>query len=277
MTRFVHLVGAGPGDPDLLTVKAVKAIGRADVVLVDDLVPDEVLAYARPDARVVHVGKRGGCKSTPQEFIVRLMIAEAKAGRIVVRLKGGDPMIFGRGGEESEALANAGIGFEVVNGITAGLAAATALGVPLTHRALCHGAILVTGHEREGDATDWAALAATGLPLVIYMGVARCEAIAQALLDAGVARTLPAAAISNASRPDERRLMTTVGRMAQEVRAAGISSPAILLVGEVAASRYVHHSTARSVHDGADEQTPIPGGGPVRAVHARPRRDSHRG
>jgi uroporphyrin-III C-methyltransferase len=276
VTGFVHLVGAGPGDPELLTLKAVKAIGCAEVLLVDDLVPEGVLAYARPDARVVHVGKRGGCKSTPQEFITRLMISEAKAGRIVVRLKGGDPMIFGRGGEETEALANAGVRFEVVNGITAGLAAATALGIPLTHRALCHGAILVTGHEREGDATHWAALVDTGLPLVIYMGVARCEAIAQALLDAGVASTLPAAAISNASRPDERRLVTTVGRMAQEIRAAGIASPAILLVGEVVDSR-VHHSALRSVHDGVNEPTPIPGSGPVRGVPARPLRDSHRG
>ncbi len=234
MTGFVYLVGAGPGDPDLLTLKAVKAIGRADVILVDDLVADGVLAHASPAARIVPVGKRGGCKSTPQEFIDRLMVAEAKAGRIVVRLKGGDPMIFGRGGEECEALAAAGIPFEVVSGITAGLAAATALGIPLTHRGHCHGAILVTGHERDGRATDWASLVRTGLPLVIYMGVARCEAIQDALLAAGMDPGTPAAVVSHASRPDERRLVTRLGSLAWDLRAAGMESPAIVLVGEVA-------------------------------------------
>ena len=141
----VYLVGAGPGDPELLTLKAVKALRAAEVLLVDDLVSDEVLAYASPQARIVYVGKRGGCKSTPQEFIERLMINEAKQGRTVVRLKGGDPFVFGRGGEECESLLAAGIQCEVVNGITAGLAAPTALGIPLTHPrslsrcCLCHG------------------------------------------------------------------------------------------------------------------------------------------
>jgi uroporphyrin-III C-methyltransferase len=228
-------VGAGPGDPELLTLKAVKALQRAEVILCDELVSDEVLAYARPEVRVVHVGKRGGCKSTPQDFIERLMVAEARAGRIVVRLKGGDPMIFGRGGEECAALAAAGIGFEVVNGITAGLAAATALGIPLTHRALCHGAILVTGHDRDGG-TDWAALARTGLPLVIYMGVARCEAIQRALLDAGMPGSTPAAAARNASRPDQDAIVTRLDELAGAVREAAIASPAILIIGEVARS-----------------------------------------
>jgi uroporphyrin-III C-methyltransferase len=230
---FVYLVGAGPGDPELLTLKAVKALKRADVVLCDDLVADEVLANARPDARVVRVGKRGGCKSTPQEFIERLMVAEARAGRIVVRLKGGDPMVFGRGGEECATLAAAGIAFEVVNGITSGFAAMTALGIPLTHRALCHGAILVTGH---GNEVDWAALARTGMPLVIYMGVARCEEIQQALLEAGMPGSMPAAAVANATRPDQREVATRLDRLAAELRAGGIGSPAILVIGEVARS-----------------------------------------
>ncbi len=234
MNGKVYLVGAGPGDPELLTLKAVKALKKADVVLCDDLVNEEILAYARPNARVVPVGKRGGCKSTPQEFIERLMVSEARHGRIVVRLKGGDPFMFGRGGEECAALRAAGVDFEVVNGITAGMAAATALGIPLTHRGLCHGAIFVTGHETPGEATDWAALAATGLPLVIYMGVARCEAIQRGLLDAGLAPTTPAAVICNATRADERSILTRLDRLAQDLRAAAIASPAIMVIGEVA-------------------------------------------
>ena len=160
----VYLVGAGPGDPELLTLKAVRAMRAADVLLVDDLVSDEVLAYANASARIVYVGKRGGCKSTPQVFIERLMINEARQGRTVVRLKGGDPFVFGRGGEECESLHAAGIECVIVNGITAGLAAPTALGIPLTHRDICHGAIFVTGHAGDEAATapNWQALVEIG-------------------------------------------------------------------------------------------------------------------
>jgi uroporphyrin-III C-methyltransferase len=227
----VYLVGAGPGDPDLLTLKAVKALQRADVVLCDELVSAEVLAHGNPNARVVHVGKRGGGKSTPQAFIERLMVAEARAGRIVARLKGGDPMIFGRGGEECAALERSGIGYEVVNGITSGLAAATALGIPLTHRDAGQGAILLTGHERAEAAIDWEALVRTGMPLVVYMGVARCEAIVAALLAAGMDPSMPAAAVENASRPDARQLVSRLDALPASMRAAGIGSPAILIVG----------------------------------------------
>ena len=142
----VTLVGAGPGDPELLTLKALKAIQQATVLLVDDLVNDAIVAHANPTARVVHVGKRGGCKSTPQSFIERLMITAAQEGETVVRLKGGDPFIFGRGGEEVEHLEAAGIRVSVINGITAGLAAVTSLNVPLTHREHAHGVVFVTGH-----------------------------------------------------------------------------------------------------------------------------------
>jgi uroporphyrin-III C-methyltransferase len=230
----VYLVGAGPGDPELLTLKAVKAMRAADVLLVDDLVSDDILAYANPQARIVHVGKRGGCKSTPQEFIERLMIAEAKQGRIVVRLKGGDPFVFGRGGEECAALRAAGIACEIVNGITAGLAAPTALGIPLTHRDICHGAIFVTGHAGEDATTapNWRALVATGLPLVIYMGVSRCESIQRELLDAGMRAAMPIAVIQNATRSDQRSIVTTLHALASDIHAAGIGSPAIMVVGE---------------------------------------------
>ncbi len=230
----VYLVGAGPGDPELLTLKAVKAIRAADVMLVDDLVSDEVLAFANEHVRTIYVGKRGGCKSTPQEFIERLMIAEAKQGRTVVRLKGGDPFVFGRGGEEREAMYAAGIECEIVNGITAGLAAPTSIGIPLTHRDVCHGAIFVTGHAGDdgGCAPDWRALAATGLPLVIYMGVSRCESIQRELLEAGMQPAMPIAIIQNATRSDQRSIVTALATMVDDIRMSGIGSPAIMVVGE---------------------------------------------
>ena len=239
----VYLVGAGPGDAELLTLKAVKALRAADVLLVDDLVSDEVVAYANPEVRIIYVGKRGGCKSTPQEFIERLMINEAKQGRTVVRLKGGDPFVFGRGGEERESLRAAGIECEIVNGITAGLAAPTALGIPLTHRDLCHGAVLVTGHAGDDAATapNWQALVATGLPLVIYMGVSRCESIQRDLLEAGMRASMPIAVIQNATRRDQRAIVTTLQQLAVDFHASGIGSPAIMVVGETV--RYANAAT----------------------------------
>jgi uroporphyrin-III C-methyltransferase len=225
----VYLVGAGPGDPELLTLKAAKAISAADVILCDELVHEDVLAHARREARIVRVGKRGGRASTSQQFIEHLMVAEARRGRIVVRLKGGDPMVFGRGGEECAALRDAGLEFEVINGITSGLAAATSVGIPLTHREYCHGAILVTGtHD------DWGALAKTGLPLVIYMGFSRCEAIVAALLAAKMAPDTPAAAIANATRSDQRSIVTTLERLPRDLDGSGLASPAIIIVGETA-------------------------------------------
>jgi uroporphyrin-III C-methyltransferase len=230
----VYLIGAGPGDPELLTLKAVRSLRVADVILADDLVEMAVLAHARPDARIVPVGKRGGCASTPQAFIERLMIAEARAGRTVARLKGGDPFVFGRGGEECAALRAAGIEVEVVNGITAGLAAPTALGIPLTHRALCHGAILVTGHtgDEAAGAPDWRALAATGMPLVIYMGVARAAAIRAELLAAGIRRDMPVAVIKNATRADQLARLTTLADLTRDMQRFDLTSPAIIVVGE---------------------------------------------
>jgi len=244
MTRGkVWLVGAGPGDAELLTLKAARVIGEADVILVDDLVGDDVLLHAHSGARIVHVGKRGGCPSTPQEFIERLMIAEAHAGHAVVRLKGGDSLIFGRGAEETAALGAAGVDCEVVNGITAGIAAATAVGVPLTHRALCHGAIFVTAHAHAGAGPDWRALVVTRMPLVIYMGVARCEELQRELLEAGLDRATPAAIVCNATRADEQSVVTTVASLASDLKSAGIRSPAVMIVGEVA--RFAATSCAR--------------------------------
>ena len=233
----VTLVGAGPGDPELLTLKAARVIREATVLLVDDLVSDEVVALARPGARVIHVGKRGGCRSTPQAFIEKLMITAAREGEQVVRLKGGDPLIFGRGGEEIEHLAAEGIAVEVVNGITAGLAAVTSLGVPLTHRAHAHGVVFVTGHARPGvQGVDWAALAACArdarLTLVIYMGVSGAVQIQQGLLQALPAST-PAAIVQHASLAGQRQAVTTLGQLAHTLQVEGLASPSVIVVGDV--------------------------------------------
>ena len=232
----VCLVGAGPGDPDLLTIKAVRAIRRATLLLVDDLVSDAVLRYARESARIVHVGKRGGCASTPQAFIEKLMATEALKGEHVVRLKGGDPFVFGRGGEEAENLRALGIAVDVVNGITSGLAAATALGVPLTHRAHAHGVIFVTGHPRGDDAgLHWPTLgaaAAQGLTLVIYMGVATAASVQSGLLQALGPQT-PVAVVQHASLPQQRQVLCALDELANTIACEQLGSPAIIIVGDV--------------------------------------------
>ena len=231
------LVGAGPGDPELLTLKAMKAIQRATVLFVDDLVSDEIVAFAQPEARIVHVGKRGGCKSTPQSFIEKLMLTAVREGETVVRLKGGDPFIFGRGGEEVENLRAAGIEVDVINGITAGLAAVTSLGVPLTHRQHAHGVVFVTGHAKPGvPGPDWRALAATAhsarLTLVIYMGVSGAPRIQDELLT-GLPASTPVAVIQNASLATQRHITTTLGMLASAISASGLASPSIIVVGDV--------------------------------------------
>jgi uroporphyrin-III C-methyltransferase len=230
----VTLVGAGPGDPELLTIKAVKAIAAADVLLVDDLVADEILSFASATTRIIYVGKRGGCKSTPQAFIEKLMISEALNGMQVVRLKGGDPYIFGRGGEERLVIESAGIACDIVNGITAGLAGPASIGIPLTHRDFCHGAIFVTGHAGEDALTspNWSALVATGMPLIIYMGVSRIHEIVDGLIDGGIASHMPVAVIQNATRADERHVITTLSNAVSDIALSGIGSPAIVVVGQ---------------------------------------------
>jgi len=233
----VTLVGAGPGDPELLTIKAARAIAAATVLLVDDLVSDGVLAHASPRARIVHVGKRGGCKSTPQAFIEKLMLMAAREGEVVVRLKGGDPFIFGRGGEEVEHLRAAGIEVQIINGITAGLAGLTSLGAPLTHRDHAHGVVFITGHAKPGDSgTDWQALAATArdakLTLVIYMGVSSAEQI-QADLLTGLPADTPLAIIQHASLPQQRHAITTLGELRATIAREQLGSPAVIVVGDV--------------------------------------------
>ena len=228
----VYLVGAGPGDPELLTLKAVKALARADVVMLDDLVDRRVLDYA-PGARVIEVGKRGGCKSTPQAFIERLMVRLASHGNVIARIKGGDPFVFGRGGEEALALARAGIECEVIPGITAGIGVPAALGIPVTHRGLARGVTFVTGHTRDGSGPDWAALARTDTTLVIYMGMQRVVEITAALQAAGMPATTPAAAIQNGTTEFERHVIATLATLADAARAALLGSPSLIVIGEV--------------------------------------------
>ena len=237
----VHLVGAGPGDPELLTLKALRVLRQATVILVDDLVGEQVLAAALADApappRIVRVGKRGGCASTPQEFIEKLLVREALAGEKVVRLKGGDPLVFGRAGEEIAALRQAGLDVVVVNGITSGLGAAAALGIGWTDRRVsAQGVLLVTGHTREdSDGQDWEALARTaagGVTLVVYMGLSQIRAITDRLLSV-LPADLPAAVVQHASTARERVACTTLGALAATVASQGFGSPAILVIGRV--------------------------------------------
>jgi uroporphyrin-III C-methyltransferase len=234
---LVTLVGAGPGDPELLTLKALKAIAAASVLFVDDLVSDAVLGHAAPDARMVYVGKRGGCTSTPQAFIHKLMVAAARDGERVVRLKGGDPFIFGRGGEEVEHLQAEGIRVEVVNGITSGLAALSTLNLPLTHRDHARGVVFVTGHARgSSEATDWRLLAQTArkarLTLVIYMGVSGVKHIQNELL-LGLPADTPVAIVQNATLPGQRQFSSCLHALADTVAREQLGSPSIIVVGEV--------------------------------------------
>lgn len=229
----VYLIGAGPGDPELLTLKAVKALQAADVVLLDDLVNRELLQHA-PQARVIEVGKRGGCKSTPQHFINRMMVALAEQGQIVVRLKGGDPFLFGRGGEEMLELLAAGLECVVVPGITSGIAAPTMLGIPVTHRRYSHGVSFVTGHLQDGECgQNWQALAQSGTTLVIYMGMKHLATISRELLAAGMRPDTPVAAIQNGSLPQQQHVTSTLAELPAAVKQAGLASPAIIVVGDV--------------------------------------------
>ena len=233
----VYLVGAGPGDPGLITARALGLIATADVILHDRLIPAGVLDGARSDAELVDVGKRPGEPSPAQEGIERRMIAEARAGRSVVRLKGGDPFVFGRGGEEAEALRAAGVEFEVVPGVTAGVAAPAYAGIPVTHRDDASAVAFVTGHEdpaKEGESLDWAALARFPGTLVLYMGMKRLGANAAALVAAGRDAAEPAAVVERGAMAGQRTVVATLGTIAEAAERDGLGAPAIVIVGAVA-------------------------------------------
>jgi uroporphyrin-III C-methyltransferase len=236
MNGKVFLVGAGPGDPELLTLKAARLLGEADVVLIDDLASDDLLTLC-PQARVIHVGKRGGCKSTPQAFIEKLLVHEARAGHKVVRLKGGDPSVFGRAGEEIAALEVAGTDYEIVPGISAGLAAAASIGASLTHREHAHGVAFLTAHGAESTAIDWRALAKSALTLVVYMGVSRAAQLQQDLLAGGMKADTPIIAVENASTSNVRTVATTLAEMTSAFEESKLQSPAVIVIGEAMRER----------------------------------------
>ena len=234
---IVHLVGAGPGDPGLLTARALELIARADVILHDRLIPANALDGARPDAELIYVGKEGGGPSMPQAEIESQLLEKAKAGSMVVRLKGGDPFVFGRGGEEALTLRAAGIDFEVVPGVTAGIAAAAYAGIPVTQREMASAVAFVTGHEdpeKPESAIDWPALAAFPGTLVFYMGVRALPTIAAKLVEGGRPGHEPVALVERGTLAGQRTVVATLTDVAERAREAGIRAPAITLVGPVA-------------------------------------------
>jgi uroporphyrinogen III methyltransferase/synthase len=236
----VHLVGAGPGDPGLLTARALELIAQADVILHDRLIPAGALDGARADAQLIYVGKEGGGPSMPQDEIDRLLVEHGSAGRRVVRLKGGDPFVFGRGGEEALVLREAGIPFEIVPGVTAGVAAPAYAGIPVTHRDRASAVALITGHEdpdKPESAIDWPALAAFPGTLVFYMGVKQLPRIAEQLIAGGRSADEPAAVVERGTLPGQRTVVGTLATIAERAAAEGIRPPSITLVGPVAALR----------------------------------------
>jgi uroporphyrin-III C-methyltransferase len=232
----VWLVGAGPGDPSQLTLQALAALMQSDVVVHDALVDPRILALIPPSAQRIFAGKRGGRESMAQTDITALLIRLARESRRVVRLKGGDPYVFARGGEETLALAEAGIPFRVIGGLTSGLAALTAAGIPATVRGVNHALVLVTGHGAaagEGGAPDWALLAKLGQPLVIYMGVRSIGGISRALREGGLSDSVPAAVIASVGTEAQRVITAPLVDIARVVEQSSIDTPAIVVIGEI--------------------------------------------
>jgi uroporphyrinogen III methyltransferase / synthase len=249
---IVYLVGAGPGDPGLMTRRSLELIADADSIYYDRLIPDGALDGAREDAELIYVGKQPGVPSVPQDEIGERLIESAKAGRSVVRLKGGDPFVFGRGGEEGEALRAAGVEFEVVPGVTAGVAATAYAGIPVTHRDDASAVAFVTGHEdpeKAETALDWPALAAFPGTLVFYMGVKRLSENAASLIEGGRDPEQPAAAIERGTWPGQRTVTATLGTIAASVEREAIKAPALIVIGDVAARREeLHWLERRPLH-----------------------------
>ena len=236
MNSTVYLVGAGPGDPELLTIKARRLLGEADAIVYDQLVAPEVLGLARADAEKIFVGKKPGAFCCPQRDIEGTLIRLAREGKNVVRIKGGDPFVFGRGGEEAEALAAEGIAFEIVPGVTSALGAASYAGIPLTHRAHASAVVFLTGHEdpaKPDSAIRWEDYAKLGATLCIYMGMKNLATITRRLAAGGLAIDTPAAVIQSATTGTHRQLVSTLGQIALESEHAGFGAPAIVVIGNV--------------------------------------------
>ena len=231
----IHLVGAGPGDPELLTLRAARLIGEARLIVHDGLVSREILALARADARLVSVAKRRSKHTMPQDAINALLVREALAGKDVVRLKGGDPFIFGRGGEEAEAARAAGVSVEVVPGVSAASGAAASAQIPLTHRRDASIVSFVAGQCKGLAEQDWSGLAGKGRTLVVYMGLKSAPAIADKLIADGLSPAIPVAVIENATRPEQRVLRAPLAGLAEMVEREAVQSPALIVIGEVTA------------------------------------------
>ncbi len=244
----VYLIGAGPGDPDLLTIRALRAIQGADVVVYDRLVSPEIMALVPKEARLIDVGKMPKCHKVPQDAINALLVELAGQGLQVARLKGGDPMIFGRGSEEAAVLREAGVAVQYVPGITAAQGAASSTGVPLTHRGLATGVRYVTGH-RAKDATldlDWASLASEETTLVVYMGAANIAEIATELMRHGLPQSLPVMAVAGATTPRETRLVSTLDAIGHDVASADLAAPVLFVIGHVV-----------SLYESVSQQMPV--------------------
>lgn len=251
---IVHLVGAGPGDPELLTLRALRLLQQADVIVYDNLVGEGILELARRDAERIYVGKRCDRHSLRQEEINQLLVNLASAGKRVVRLKGGDPLLFGRGGEELEALAACAIPFEVVPGVTAATGVAACAGIPLTHRDYAQSCVFATGHLKDGTVNlDWAALARPRQTVVIYMGLGGLAEILRQLARHGLPATTPAAAVQAGTTRDQRVVIGTLSTLPDLVAAVGLASPVLLIVGEVV-----------KLHRRLDWFAPVPSAEPAR-------------
>lgn len=231
----VFLVGAGPGDPELLTLKGKRCLESCDVVVFDALVDPSLLEHCGPRTERIHAGKRHGAHSMPQAEINALLVRLGRAGKVVTRLKGGDPFVFGRGGEEALALAEAGVAYEVVPGVSAGSAVPAYAGVPVTHRGVAQSVTFVTGHPGEGSGADWAALARVPGTIVVFMGLTSLAAIAAGLVAGGKAATTPVAVIAHGTRSSQRTVVSTLGEVA--LAAAELPSPALVVVGDVVSLR----------------------------------------
>ncbi len=238
MNGTVYLVGSGPGDPELLTRKALRLLGEADAIVYDYLVSAEILALARADAEKIFVGKKAGAFCCPQNDIEATLLRLAREGKNVVRLKGGDPFVFGRGGEEAETLVAAGISFEIVPGVTSALGAAAYAGVPLTHRGYSSAVVFLTGHEdpaKHDSAIRWEDYGKLGATLCVYMGMKNLDTITRRLQAGGLAPHTPALVIQSATTGEHRQLLSTVEKIALESEHAGFGAPSIVVIGEVAA------------------------------------------
>jgi len=232
----VSLVGAGPGDPKLITLRGRELIEQAEVIVHDELANRALLEWAPPGTEFIYVGKRAGHHHAAQLEIARILIAHARAGRRVVRLKGGDPLVFGRGGEEAEALRAAGIAFEIVPGVTAAVGAAAATEIPLTHRGVSSAVLFLTGHEcaeKNGNSVDWAAVARLNCTMVVYMGLKAARTIVERLRAAGADAGLPVALVSRATLPDQQLLVATLDSFESELLTREVPSPALLIIGQV--------------------------------------------